>query len=308
MDIWRHCRILLATTLVVLAHASSAFADDDCKGASSECVPVGGWNFSLSLGAGVRTDPVVHESDIPLVVIPQFSYYGEHFFIDDLDAGVTLLDNDKTTLSLIASPGYDRVFFYRSDLQNIFVTGVSNFTVGSTNPGQSAGSTTQPGQGLSTSSTTQVPGSPGSAGSAAKFPPRSRQWTYLAGPEWTFKYWGLTGQLDVLHEITGHNHGDEIRAALGIPISRVGGAWSADVGITWKSAAIVNYYYGAPGVYEGGAALDPFAKLAYSRPLKGNWKITAFVETERLGHSIAASPIVNERFVTTTFVGTVYSF
>jgi outer membrane protein len=118
----------------------------------------------------------------------------------------------------------------------------------------------------------------------------------------------MTGQVDVLHEITGHNHGNEVRAALGIPLSRVGGVWTADVGITWKSAAIVNYYYGAPHVYEAGAALDPFVKLAYSRPLKGKWKITAFVECEHLGNAIADSPIVNARFVTTTFVGTVYAF
>jgi MipA family protein len=289
----RHPRILLAATLLALAHVVPALAE--CKGESTECVPVGGWNFSLALGAGVRTDPVVHEGTIPLVVIPQFSYYGEHFFIDDLDAGVTFLDGDRSTLSLIASPGYDRVFFYRSDPQNIFVTGLSNFTSNSSSPGQ-----TGPGQ---------VPaGSTGSTATPVKFPPRSRQWTYLAGPEWTFKYAGITGQLDVLHEITGHNHGDEVRAALGIPLSRVGGAWTADVGITWKSAAIVNYYYGAPNIYDGGAALDPFVKLAYSRPLKGKWKVTAFVECERLSNAIADSPIVNERFVTTAFVGMVYAF
>ena len=293
-------RILLATALIALAHASPVFADDDCKGPSSECVPVGGWNFSLALGAGVRTDPVVHEGTIPLVVIPQFSYYGEHFFIDDLDAGVTLLDTDSTTLSLIASPGYDRVYFYRSDLQNVFVTGLStlenvgtgaNPVGGDKNPGGPAAAT--PGNGPV---------------NTTKFASRPREWTYLAGPEWTFKYFGMTGQLDVLHEITGHNHGDEVRAALGVPISKVGGAWSASVGITWKSAAIVNYYYGAPQVYEAGAALDPFVKLAYSRPLQGKWKITGFVECEYLGNAIADSPIVNARFATTTFVGTVYAF
>jgi outer membrane protein len=293
----RH-RLPLAAILVALAFAGPAFAgDDDCKSASSECVPVGGWNFSLSFGAGVRTDPVVHEGTIPLVVIPQFSYYGEHFFIDDFDAGVTLLDSESTTLSLVASPGYDRVFFYRSDPQNIFVTGLTGFnsaTTGNQTPALG-------GQGSTGTSTVTAP-------TPTRFPPRSRLWTYLAGPEWTFKSHGVTGQLDVLHEITGHNHGDEVRAALGIPLSRAGGSWTANLGITWKSSAIVNYYYGAPGIYEGGAALDPFVKLAYSRPLKGNWKITAFVESERLANAIADSPIINARFVTTTFVGTVYTF
>ena len=54
--------------------------------------------------------------------------------------------------------------------------------------------------------------------------------------------------------------------------------------------------------------MDPFVKLGFSRPLKRKWKITAFVECEHLGHAIADSPIINEHFVTTTFVGTVYAF
>lgn len=275
---------LLLATLLVLAPWRPALADDGgCQGPSSDCVAVGGWNFSVSLGAGVRTNPVVHESDIPLVVVPQVSYYGKHFFLDNLDAGVTLIDNESMTLSLIASPGYDRVFFYRSDLQNIFV---GNF-------------------GFSQSAATVVDAA---APGAIRFTARRRYVTYLSGPEWTFKYAGVTGQLDVLHEITGHNHGDEVRGALGIPLGHFGGSWAANVGFTWKSAAVVNYYYGSPGVYDAGAALSPFVKLAYSRPLTGHWKITAFVESERLANAIFDSPIVNDRYVTTTFVGTTYAF
>ena len=65
--------------------------------------------------------------DIPLVLVPQFSYYGKRFFIDNLDPGVTLFDGESNTLSLVASPGYDRVFFYRSDLQNFFVFSPTSF-------------------------------------------------------------------------------------------------------------------------------------------------------------------------------------
>jgi outer membrane protein len=309
MEITYPRRLLAA--LLLLAPASPALATD-CNGPAEDCVPVGGWNFSVSLGAGVRTNPVVHESDIPLVVIPQVSYYGKHFFLDNLDGGVTLVDTDSVTLSLIASPGYDRVFFYRTDPQNIFVKGLGSFNSstgsggtgpplgpsgggqsGNPNPGSGGGQNTDVGGGTTT---TKV------------FPPRPRAITYLAGPEWTFKYQGLVGQLDLLHEITGHNHGDEIRAALGFPLSHAGGTWTANIGLTWKSSAIVNYYYGAPGIYQGGPALDPFLKLAYTRPLKGNWKFTGFVEGERLGKAIADSPIVNQRIVTTTFVGLVYVF
>jgi outer membrane protein len=284
-----------AFAMLVFACATVAYAEDGCKGPSDDCVAVGGWNFSLSLGAGYRTDPVVHEGTIPLIVIPQFSYYGKRFFIDDFDAGVTLVDSDHNSLSLIASPGYDRVFFYRGDPQNIFVTDFSTVTVNNRAPTFQAPHVNADG------TTSVLP--------TANFPPRTRAWTYLAGPEWTFKFrGGITGQLDLLHEITGHNHGEEVRAALSIPLSHIGGSWTATVGMTWKSSAIVNYYYGAPGIYEPGPALNPFAKLAFSRSLTRSWKLTAFFESEKLGDAIQDSPIVNARFVTTTFVGATYSF
>jgi MipA family protein len=286
----------VAAVLGLLCCMDVAFAEDDGCAASSgaapsdDCVAVGRWNLSVALGAGIRTNPVVHSKDIPLVVVPQFSYYGKRFFIDNLDPGVTLFEGDKNTLSLIASPGYDRVFFYRSDLQNFFIEGATSITGG----GQSAYLT--PGQ-----------KSGGNTGQTVRqIPEPPRKITYLAGPEWTFKYAGVSGQVDYLHEITGRNHGDEIRGALGIPLGRLGGTWTANVGITWKSAGIVNYYYGVPDLYNAGSVLNPFAKIGYSRPLSGKWKLEAFVHCERLGNAIADSPIIRSHYVTTAFVGATY--
>jgi MipA family protein len=253
---------------------------DSCNASSKDCVAVGHWNFNISLGGGVRTDPVVHESAIPLVVIPQFSYYGKRVFIEDLDLGFTLTESDASTLSLIATPGYDRVFFDRSDLQNIFVTGI---------PYSTEAAVVGPLRGQSV-------------------PRRTPDWTYLAGPEWTFETHGVTGQLDLLHEITARNHGNEVRAALGIPLIESTGSLSANVGLTWKSSAIVRYYYGVPGVYKGGWALDPFVKFGYSRPLSSKWRLTAFAEYEHLGSAIGDSPVVNAHYVLTVFAGATYAF
>jgi MipA family protein len=270
-------QVLLCLALLTSAAAAHADAgeDDQCRGPSADCVAVGHWNLSIALGAGVRTNPLVDSRSLPLVVIPHVSYYGERFFLDDLDVGFTIADGAHSTLSLIASPGYDRVFFYRSDWQNIFVGGLAGYAAASPATEENVS--------------------------------RSPQVTYLAGPEWTFKYSGISGQLDVLREITGRNHGDEVRAALGIPLVQERGSLSANVGLTWKSAAIVNYYYGAPGIYTGGAALNPFLKLSYSRPLSKKWEFVALAEYERLGAAIAQSPIVAEHYVATVFVGAIHT-
>jgi MipA family protein len=276
--------------LVVAAPAKAAIDDDDCKGPSGDCIAVGKWNFSVALGAGVRTNPLVGGQDIPLIIIPQVSYYGKRFFLDNLDVGFSLAENKSNTLALVASPGYDRVFFYRSDLQNIFVGELTPL------PGaQEYG----PIRYSRVSSTTP---------DAMQFPARPRRITYLAGPEWTFELGSLSGQLDVLHEITAQDHGTEVRAALGLPLIESKGSLTVNFGFTWKSASIVNYYYGEPGIYQGCSALDPFVKLGYTVPVTGRWRFDAFAQYERLGSAIADSPIVAERYVATAFVGTIYKF
>jgi MipA family protein len=287
-----------AAAIVCLLVSTGAFADaeSECTAPTEECVAVGSWSASIALGAGIRTNPVVDGRDIPLILVPQFSYYGKRFFIDNLDPGVTLFDGQSNTLSLVASPGYDRVFFYRSDLQNFFVFSPASFTGGA---GASSPAVGKP-----------PPNQPVETPAGARVLPQpARKVTYLAGPEWTFKHGNVTGQVDYLHEITGHTHGEEMRAAVGMPLGRLlGGTVSTRTGITWKSASTVNYYYGYPGLYRAGWALNPFVKLGYTRPLSRKWQLDAFVHVERLGNAISDSPIVDRHYVTTSFIGATYVF
>jgi outer membrane protein len=276
---------VLTGVFAIMAGRSQVYAaegGDECQGPTDDCVAVGRWNFSVALGAGVRTNPLMNGKDIPLIVIPQFSYYGKRFFIDDLDLGFTLLEKGSNTFNLIATPGYDRVYFFRTDLQNFFI----GFPINGSSP---------------TLVTSTTPG-------AVKVSPRAPRVTYLAGPEWTFKYGPVSGQVDLLRDATGQNSGDEIRGALGVPLLKSNGTLSANIGFTWKSAATVNYYYRVPILYPGSAAFDPFIKLGYTRPLSSKWRFDAFAEYERLGNGIADSPIVAEHSVVTAFVGAIYAF
>jgi outer membrane protein len=77
----------------------------------------------VAIGTGARTNPLIGGQDIPLVLVPHVSYYRSRFFLDDLDLGFSLVESAANTLSLVASPGCDRVYFYRTDLQNFFITG-----------------------------------------------------------------------------------------------------------------------------------------------------------------------------------------
>jgi outer membrane protein len=277
-------KILLASFLVTLCAQASAAESTSCTAPSPECAVVGQWEISASFGLGQRSNPVEGKSDIPLVVIPHISWYGKRFFLENLEAGYTVYDGDANTFNLIASPGYDRVFFYKNDFQNIFIQGTGI-----------AGNATF------TSAGTVVPPE------GREFPVKKRHTTYLVGPEWSFTYGNVTGQLNALREVTGENDGYEVRAAFATPLlSGRAGSLVASGGLTWKSPEIVRYYYGIDGLYRPGAALNPFVKLRYSRPVSQRWTINAFAHYERLGGAIARSPIVTEDHVTTVFAGVVF--
>lgn len=270
-------RLLLAALLIAVSSQPVAAAPAPCSAPSAECAVVGHWEISASFGAGQRSNPVAGKSDIPLVVIPHISYYGKRFFLENLELGYTLHDGDTSSFNIIATPGYDRVFFYRNDLQNIFVAGGTPLAGGSF---------------------------VADSGRAFTSPPRRT--TYLVGPEWTFATGAVTGQLNALREVTGRHDGYEVRAALAVPLLESKHSLVASTGLTWKSAEVVRYYYGVDELYEPGSAFSPFVKLRYSVPLSDRWTANAFAHYEHLPGSIANSPIVSANHVTTVFAGVTF--
>jgi len=266
--------VLPFLTMAAAVSPLTAGAQSACTAPSQDCVVVGDLSVSLSFGAGTRTNPVRGRADIPLYVIPEISYYGKRFFLESLEPGVTFYESNANTFNLIATPGYDRVFFSRNDLQNVVV---SNFASnGSGNPPP-----------LSDQS----------------FPVGRRHTTYLAGPEWIFRYRDLIGQVDALYEVTGRHQGYEMRAAVSAPLVQTNQSLVVSGGWTWKSAATVDYYYGVNNLYKPDAAFNPFIKLSYTLPLSERWTLKAFVHYEYLDDAIVDSPIVADREVVTAFAG-----
>ena len=75
-----HTSLLLLLSLPILFLGPTAIADEQ---AAND--PSSGWQVAVGIGAGVRTNPVMDNSDIPLIIIPQINYQGEHLFIQNLD-------------------------------------------------------------------------------------------------------------------------------------------------------------------------------------------------------------------------------
>jgi outer membrane protein len=276
---------VVAASLLAM-FGTAAFAQSGCRAPSPDCVAVGELDISMSIGYGERSNPIIGNSDIPLVLLPQISYYGERFFLENLELGFTLHEGAAHTLNVIATPGYDRVFFFRDDLQNIFVSGA---TLAVNVPPSEMPAVVDEGGGI-----------------GREFVITGRHTTYLAGPEWLFRFGDVIGQIDALREVTGEHGGYEVRAAIAAPIVQSANSVVVSAGLTWKSAELVRYYYGVDGLYEPRAALNPFVKLGFARPLSERWTLSAHIHHERLDSEIADSPILAEDTVTTFFAGLVF--
>lgn len=257
------------------------------------------WQFSLGLGLGVRTNPVMDNDDIPLIILPQFNYQGERFFIQNLDIGYSLFQNDKQEFNLLITPSYDQIFFNEWDISN-FVDR-SNFAAVA---GGEAGGGVQNGPILADANR-----------AIDKSRLHDRRMAGLAGLEYSHNLYDLDIQLQILQEITGYYDGNEIRFALSKSIYVGKHDVKLTLGANWQNAATTNYFYGLPEgespgnfAYDAKGGLTSLLRFDWSYQLDEHWSLRFFTSYRHLSHSISDSPLITSNNVITAFAGGVYHF
>ncbi|MFO1389335.1 MipA/OmpV family protein [Cellvibrio sp.] len=267
-----------------LASSSSCRAEDDESR----------WQFSVALGLGVRTNPVMDNKDIPLLVLPQFSYQGDRFFIQNLDLGFRLAENNTQALNLLVTPSYDQIFFNEWD--------ISNFVDRSSLGNMSA-------------AVKDSPSREDNNRSIDKSRLHDRDMAALAGLEYNRSIYDLNVQLQAFHEVTGYYDGNELRLGLSKDLGLGKHDVKLTIGANWQDSATINYFYGLPEKdspgnfsYRPMAGLTGLLRFDWSYELDEHWSLRFFTSYRHLSHSISNSPLVTQNNVITVFAGGVYHF
>lgn len=270
-------------------------AETDCQNDDENCTPIGEWQLGVSVGLGARTNPIIDNDDIPLILLPSISYYGEKFFIENLDVGYTLIDSEKLMLNALVTPSYDRVFFERWDLGNL----LDDFSSPSAGDGATSGF---------------EPGEPTGPTLAENVELKSRKFSLLGGLELSGEIGTGQIQVSVLNDLSDVHSGQEVRFAYAQPISQ--SDWNLTLGFTWKDADMTDYYYGVDAdeanasrnAYQADASLNPFIRINWrqSNQKDSFWRFG--IEYQKLDSSIGDSPLVDKDYVITAFVGKQYNF
>ena len=234
------------------------------------------WRLGAALGYGVRSNPLVQSDDVPIVVDLDIAWFGEHWFFDNGDLGLTFANNDTVTASVVARVNSDRVFFGRTDTR--FVT-------------------------------LDLAGAP--LAEAVDFKPPERDYAVELGIELlTDGDWGAI-QMSAFHDVSGTHEGYELYASYSYGWRDQRLYVEPSFGASYKSEDLNNYYWGLTqdeagtvGIpYEAGAGVNWHMRLAVGYQLSRNWAISAVAEYEHLNDEAAASPIVEEDNVLGWFVG-----
>ena len=84
-----------------------------CSEKAEGCVASEQFQLSVALGAGQRSNPLYDGDSFPMLILPDFSYYTESWFIDNGTVGYSLIQNDRFAASLVMRLNPEKGYFQR---------------------------------------------------------------------------------------------------------------------------------------------------------------------------------------------------
>jgi outer membrane protein len=273
-------RIFSGLTFLALLLLAVAAPESRADGGPAE-EKESNWRLGTALGYGERSNPLIQSEDIPIVVDLDIAWFGDYWFFDNGDLGVTFADNDALTASLVTRFNSDRVFFGKTDTRFVTVDAVGT-------------PLTEP----------------------VGFKPPDRDYAIELGIELlTDGDWG-TLQATAFHDVSGTHNGYEVYADYSYGWRKQRLYIEPSFGASYKSADLNNYYWGVTeeeaGVvvlpYEAGVGVNWHARLMVGYQLTRHWALSLVAEYERLNDEAAASPIVEHDNVIGWFAGVSWRF
>lgn len=242
------------------------------------------WKLGIALGYGERSNPLINSVDFTVVVDVDIAWFGERFFFDNGDVGLTLLDQESVTVNLIGRFNSDRVFFGKINSQFLSV-------------GDAAAG-------------------PDGALIVESVPVPDRDYAIELGLELLSD--GSWGNLQAAfhHDVSGVHDGYEVYVNYGYGFRNQRWFIEPSFGLSWKSEKLNDYFWGVRdseatsqfAAYHADAGLNAHVRLLASYQLSKHVAISAAAEYERLNSEAASSTIVEDDDVLGLYAGFSYRF
>jgi outer membrane protein len=293
-------RLLILLSIFVSGTILACSEDETCIEKSS-------WQLGIAFGLGIKSNPLVDGDNIPLVILPDVAWYAEKAYFDNGELGYQWLSQSKFAFETFLHLDQESAFFSFLHPANILTpTGnISTSTPISPDFSETSDSDNLPIEIIKT------PQSKLSIDEIA-----SRKWAINAGIRGHYFLSNgelqLTFQQDISKVHKGNQLGLEYSHGWLLHDFRLG----ARIGINWKSARLINYYYGVSQrdtpltefYFKGKSGWQPYMSLNVQKPINENWSWLASMGYRWLPNSLTSSPLIEQNNIRRIFLGVAYRF
>jgi outer membrane protein len=276
-------RVCYICFLILLMPSNSFACDED-----EQCIEQDTWSIGLAFGLGAKTNPLVDGDAIPQVLMLDIAWYGENAYFDNGEIGYRWLEDETFGLESYITLDRERAFFHFWDPANILLnTGV----IAPSNDPDSEQDITVSIDDIS-----------------------DRKWAVLGGSRLSYYSGSQKLSLSLETDISGIHNGHRI--GLSYQKTWAGDKWRVQLtpSLTWKSDAVVDYYYGldrddkALLLYDGKAGIQPGISLFYAYEITPKWHFLFNTSYQSLHSGMTNSPLVKDNSVSSVFIGAGYRF
>ena len=310
--------LLLSALLSLSGTVSAEQQQEECY--ATYCLESGDVDFSLAIGYGQRSNPLNFSENRSLIIVPDFAWYGESWYLDNTEIGYQWIQKqDFAFETFVALNTTNRDFqddhgsSFSFDSGDVFSTVGESLASDSGSSGDEESAPGAPTEGGELEDgrigiLTDLAVSPEDVGDrdyAIDIGIRAH-W-YMDDIEWTAA---------LLHDASNTYKGAQM--ALGFRKMWRYQDWKvvANIGLTWKSTNLLDYYYGIDSTdienplfhYDASAGWFTSVGLIANRKISENWHGLIHLSYTHLPDAMTDSPLVEEEYTTTTFAGVTYRF
>lgn len=280
------------TWLVLLCFFASSAALA-CATDEKVCVESEKLQLSVALGAGQRSNPLYDGDSFPMLILPDFSYYADSWFIDNGTLGYSLQQNDQFAASIVMRLNSEKGYFQRWFAGNVISMNTSGLVLP---PEVDTGTE----KSMAAVSIEHVKKRPTAVDAGVQFNWFGEQWQ---------------GRLNLWQDISSKYEGQNASLSLSRFWPLAGGQFDLSTTLYWKSAKLIDTYYGVDEDelyylqrYQGRASWQPELRLGWQKALDTRWSLLTFYRYLHLDDAMTDSPLVQDDSVQTWFVGVSYRF
>lgn len=264
-----------------------------CSPDENTCVEPGQLQLSVALGAGQRSNPLYGGEGFPLLILPDFSYYTDSWFIDNGTLGYSFHQSDRFALSLVVRLNAEKGYFQRWFAGNVISMNTSNSFL----PPQVETGTEKS---ITAVSVDDVKKRPTAVDAGLQF-------------NWFGEHW--QSRLSLWQDMSSTYQGQNASLSWSRFWHLASGQLDLTTSLHWKSARLVDTYYGVGedelyylDRYQGRASWQPELRLGWQKALNSRWSLLTFYRYLHLDSAMTDSPLVRQDSVRTWFVGVSYRF